>query len=94
MSSFTEGMPLVLLEALQWGAPVVATSVGAIPEILERSGGGSVVVPPRDLPALRRALEQLMAAPRRQPPLPEGGAGHYSSARMAEEYLSAYRAIT
>ena len=41
MSSLTEGMPLVLLEALQWQAPILATRVGAIPELLEASGVGN-----------------------------------------------------
>ncbi|MBS0581180.1 MAG: glycosyltransferase [Proteobacteria bacterium] len=95
MSSYTEGMPLVLLEALQWGAPVVATRVGAIPEILEHSRAGAVMVPPHDLPALRQALGQLMAAPgKRQAIQPEADGKRYSSGRMAEEYLSAYQAIT
>ena len=35
MSSLTEGMPLVLMEALQWGVPILATAVGAIPELLQ-----------------------------------------------------------
>jgi glycosyltransferase involved in cell wall biosynthesis len=94
MSSFTEGMPLVLLEAMQWGVPVVATAVGAIPEMLEHAGAGSLV-PPRDLPGLRGALQRLMAGTMAHgEPLGEGASGRYSSQRMAEEYLRAYQAIT
>jgi glycosyltransferase involved in cell wall biosynthesis len=94
MSSFTEGMPLVLLEAMQWGVPVVATAVGAIPEILGHGVVGSLV-PPGDLPAMSGALQRLMTgtAPRGLP-TGEGASGRYLSGRMADEYLRAYKAIT
>jgi glycosyltransferase involved in cell wall biosynthesis len=93
MSSYSEGMPLVLLEALQWGVPVLATAVGAIPEIL--ADGRGTLVPPRDLPAMRAALERLMsAAPVRRNADADAAGERYTSMRMAAEYLSAYQAIT
>lgn len=91
MSSFTEGMPLVLLEALQWGVPILATSVGAIPEMLDNGSLGALV-PPNDLEALRAGLERLMTDPgvRAKPAQND----RYTSGRMAAEYLRAYEAIT
>ncbi len=91
MSSFTEGMPLVLLEALQWGVPILATSVGAIPEMLDHGSLGALV-PPNDLAALRAGLERLMTDRGvRAKPAPTD---RFTSARMAAEYLRAYEAIT
>lgn len=91
MSSLTEGMPLVLMEALQWGVPIMATSVGAIPELLQDGRAGELVAPD-DLEALARGLAAIMARTPRQP-----GAGlpsHFSSGRMAHDYLRLYEAIT
>jgi glycosyltransferase involved in cell wall biosynthesis len=90
MSSLTEGMPLVLMEALQWGVPILATSVGAIPDLLH--GGEGQLVPPGDLEALTRGLVRLLQSP--ASPRAVASEGHYSSARMAQEYLSLYGAIT
>lgn len=39
-SSLTEGMPLVVLEAISCRLPIVATPVGAIPELLQQSKAG------------------------------------------------------
>ena len=90
MSSLTEGMPLVLMEALQWRVPILATSVGAIPELLR--GGAGQLVPPADLGALTAGLVGLLQAS--APPGAAPADGHYSSARMAQEYLDLYETIT
>jgi glycosyltransferase involved in cell wall biosynthesis len=59
MSSKTEGLPMVLVEAMSKGVPCIATAVGGIPELF--SSGGGLVVPaqsPTDLAtAMRRLLE-------------------------------------
>jgi len=49
-----EGMPLVLLEAMACGLPVVATKVGGTPEIIDKNFG--TVVPPNDAEALSKAI--------------------------------------
>ncbi len=59
MSSFWEGLPMVLLEAQATGLPVVATAVGGCGEIV-RAGETGYVVPPRDPQALARAMADLM----------------------------------
>ena len=51
LSSEFENLPVVLLEALACGLPVVATDVGGVREIVDESVGA--LVPPRDVPALR-----------------------------------------
>jgi glycosyltransferase involved in cell wall biosynthesis len=92
MSSFTEGMPLVLLEALQWPVAILATQVGAIPELLAGRTGARLV-PPRDVPALTAALGALMSAP----VLPRVSAPpdtKYTVAEMAGAYLRLYEAIS
>jgi colanic acid/amylovoran biosynthesis glycosyltransferase len=54
-----EGIPVALLEAMSHGLPVVATSVGGIPELLE--DGAGLLVQPRDPIALADALARLDA---------------------------------
>ena len=58
-SSAWEGLPMVLLEAMAMGRPVVSTSVGSIPEVLG-DGSDGLLVPPADPGALAAALERLV----------------------------------
>jgi glycosyltransferase involved in cell wall biosynthesis len=59
LPSHGEGMPVSLMEALQCGVPVVATTVGGIPELLEHGRLGRLV-PPGDSAALARGLGELL----------------------------------
>jgi glycosyltransferase involved in cell wall biosynthesis len=60
LSSVTEGMPNVLLEAMAVGVPVVATCVGAVPQLIESNQSG-LVVPPADQESLARAIGTMVA---------------------------------
>lgn len=59
--SRSEAMPATPIEAGLCGIPVVATAVGAIPEVVLHGATGFVVPP--DPGALRGALETLLAEP-------------------------------
>ena len=51
MASFAEGVPVVLMEAMAAGVPVVATQIAGIPELVE-DGVSGFLVPPGDAEAL------------------------------------------
>lgn len=57
-----EGMPLVILEAMAAGVPVVASRVSGIPEVVV-DGATGWLVPPEDPEALARALAEVLADP-------------------------------
>ncbi len=59
LPSWTEGLPLVVLEAMAHGRPVVATPVGGTPEVV-LDGETGLLVPPRDPHALAAALQRLV----------------------------------
>lgn len=57
LTSDQEALPYVVLEAMAGGRPIVATSVGALPEVVTPEVG--LVVPPRDVKAFAAALGKL-----------------------------------
>ena len=58
LPSLAEGMSNAMLEAMAHGLPVIATSVGAAPELVGREAAG-LLVPPSDVPALSDALTSM-----------------------------------
>jgi glycosyltransferase involved in cell wall biosynthesis len=58
----TEGLGVVLIEALLHGRPVVASGAGGIPDIVEHERTG-LLVPPGDPDALARAIERYIDEP-------------------------------
>jgi glycosyltransferase involved in cell wall biosynthesis len=91
-----EGYGLVAREAMAHGRPVVASAVGGLPEAIE-DGVNGVLVPPRDVDSLRRALVELLGdAPRRAR---RGAAArafavaHFSRDAEADELLAVYAEV-
>lgn len=72
LPSSVEGLPLVVLEAMAAGRPVVATAVGGTPEAVV-DGETGLLVPPGDVDALAEAVDSLLAAPERARRLGEAG---------------------
>jgi glycosyltransferase involved in cell wall biosynthesis len=64
LPSFAEGVPVVLMEAMAAGLPVVTTRIAGIPELVEDSVSGHLV-PPGDVSALSDALRDVLADPDR-----------------------------
>jgi glycosyltransferase involved in cell wall biosynthesis len=54
-----DGVPNVIKESMALGTPVIASEIAGIPELLQ-GGKHGVLVPPRDIDALARAIEQLL----------------------------------
>lgn len=80
LSSFAEGVPTVLMEAMASGLPVVTTNVMGIPELVEEGVSG-LVVPPARADALATALERLVEDPDLRTRI-----GHAARERVATEY--------
>jgi len=59
LASWLEGLPMVVLEAMAAGCPMVLTSVGGIPEVVEEGRTG-FLVPPNDQSAFEKSLLRMM----------------------------------
>ncbi|HET6796254.1 MAG TPA: glycosyltransferase [Gemmatimonadales bacterium] len=95
LSSAWEGMPNVVMEALAAARPVVATSVGGVPELVQPDVSGWLA-PPRNPGALSQAMDRLMALPpeqRREMGLAghRHVAAHYALETMAQRWMTLYR---
>jgi colanic acid/amylovoran biosynthesis glycosyltransferase len=60
LPSFAEGLPVVLMEAMATGIPVIATSIAAISELVE-DGINGYLVPPGAVESLAQRLDQLLS---------------------------------
>ena len=80
LPSLSEGLSNVVLEAMAAGVPVVATSVGGTPEMVE-DGVTGLLVPPRDASALAQAIGSLLADPERGHSI-----GQAARLRVAEQF--------
>lgn len=62
LPSISEGMGLVLLEAMQAGVPIVASAVGGIPEVI-RAGKDGLLVPSGDVTGFTEACDSIIEDP-------------------------------
>jgi glycosyltransferase involved in cell wall biosynthesis len=93
-SSRQEGLPMALLEGMASGLPLVATAVGAVPNVVHNNQTG-ILIPAEDPKALTAAIVKLLIEPATRKAY--GAAARdlikseYSAERMTAEYLQLYQ---
>ncbi|MDX6423918.1 MAG: hypothetical protein QOI67_1389, partial [Gaiellaceae bacterium] len=97
LPSWTEGLPLVVLEAMALGRAVVATTVGGTPELVSEGETG-LLVPPQDVEALTAAVKRVLEDEDLRRRLGDAGkrrvAERFSSEAMTRDVLAIYDEVT
>jgi glycosyltransferase involved in cell wall biosynthesis len=95
--SLYEGFSLPAVEAMACGAPVVATTGGALPEVVGPDGETALLVQPDDPGALAQAIGRLMDDPALRRRLGAGGRARvlerFTWRVTAEQTAECYRAV-
>lgn len=96
LPSMNEGMPMCILEALAARRPVIATAVGAIPDVIQHGRTG-ILIKPCDDGALRDAIVQLLENPALARNFASQGfelvSERFSAAVMARSYRDLYMQV-
>jgi len=96
LSSRTEGMPGVLLEAGIAGVPVVSYGVGGVPEVVE-DGVTGLLAPPGDREGLTERILRLLDEPELRIAMGRAAAkrlpGRFDIGSIAHRYAEIYRAL-
>lgn len=96
LSSTIEGLPLVILEAMATGLPVISTSIGGIPNVIEEGVTG-FLVPVGDEERLRARVAELRADPGLRHALGSRARSdavtRFSAQRMGRDYIDLYERL-
>lgn len=96
LPSYTEGMPMVILEAMAQGLPVVATPVGGIPCLVE-DGVTGFLVPTGDAVTLAQRIMALVGDPALTCKMGQASrrryAAQFTGTAMSGRYLDLYRSL-
>jgi glycosyltransferase involved in cell wall biosynthesis len=99
LPSLSEGLPLVLVEAMSAGKPVVATEVGGIPDVLVDEGDGKTgyLVPPESPEALAEAITAVLSAPDKAHNMGQNGRDRiekqFTWSTIADQTITIYRTL-
>lgn len=72
LPSYTEGMPMSILEAMGYGIPVVSTTVGGIPELVQHGKNG-FLLEPADAEGFAEAILTLLKDPEKRKEMGQAG---------------------
>lgn len=96
MPSYYETFGISVLEAMAFGLPVIATTAGGLPEVVENEVTG-ILVPPRDHIALGNAIIRLLKDSDMRFRMGQAGRKrvmeHFTAHQVADQTLSKYRKI-
>lgn len=97
--SFTEGFPNAILEGMAMGCAVIATDVGAIPEMLDIQSNKpcGICVPPHNVEKLKEAILELLQNPSKTEMIGKNGIhrvlNNYSIEKITECYKSVWNDV-
>lgn len=96
LPSLCEAMPMCVLEAMAAGKPVIATRVGAVPQLIDQDQTG-MLIEPGDVAGLSAAVLKLLEDSERAHQLGEKGRAkiieRFSAESMARRYLQVYSEV-
>lgn len=92
LPAYDEGLPLVILEALSAGTPVICTPVGSIPEVLRHKENAFFVTPGNEQ-EIAGAIAALMDQPSLREALAAEGAALYQSLFTMEAFARSVGAL-
>jgi|GEM_PF-550727 len=96
LPSLTEGVPAVILEAMAFEVPIVATEVGGIPEMIE-NGKSGILVPSKDSLALAEAIgkvyKNLDLAKKLAKEAKDKFEKYFTAEKMTKEYEKIYEEL-
>jgi glycosyltransferase involved in cell wall biosynthesis len=92
MSSVTEGLGTSLLDAMACSRPIVATTAGGIPEVVDEGVTG-LLVPPRDHAAMADAIAALISDRARGHAMGEAGFARVNEKFSVERMIAGTAAV-
>jgi glycosyltransferase involved in cell wall biosynthesis len=91
LSSRTEGTPIALFEAMAAGVPIIATTVGGVPDML--SAAEALLIPPEDPAALAQAIQLVYDDPAAAAARARAAQARLNAEFAFEPWLARYEAL-
>ena len=96
LPSYSEGLPVSVMEAMAAGCAIVCTDVGGIPQLIEDGKQGLLVAPGSD-EELAHALARVIGSPEIREGIAAAGRERireFDTSRKVQEILTLYREVT
>jgi glycosyltransferase involved in cell wall biosynthesis len=100
LPSYTEGFPNIIIEGMAMGCPILATNVGAIPDMIDINGNlpAGLCIPPKNIIALKASIEMMFAEKELRTKYGLNGLkrvlGNYTLHHVIEQYLAVWQQVS